>query len=85
MTTKRVVAAAMLAVLVLVAGCGDDGDDGDETPGTAQLPNPASVYCEEQGGEVVIVTADDGSQSGICRLPDGTEVDEWEYYREHNP
>ncbi|MDH4078109.1 MAG: DUF333 domain-containing protein [Acidimicrobiia bacterium] len=48
---------------------------------TVGLANPASVYCVSQGGEVVIVTAADGGQQGLCRLPDGTEIDEWEYYR----
>lgn len=49
-----------------------------------KIANPASEFCEEQGGTVEIVTDEAGSQSGICRLPDGSEVDEWEYYRQHH-
>ncbi len=49
--------------------------------GGAQLPNPASVYCEENGGKLEIRTAADGSQSGACVFPDGTECDEWAYFR----
>ena len=45
------------------------------------LPNPASVYCEEQGYKLEIRTADDGSQSGVCIFPDGSECDEWAYFR----
>jgi putative hemolysin len=45
------------------------------------LPNPASVYCEEQGNKLEIRTAADGSQSGACIFPDGSECDEWAYYR----
>lgn len=87
----------MLAALALIAtGCGSDTaststtggattdgatTDGAGTGSTVGLANPASQYCVSQGGEVVIVTAADGSQSGRCRLPDGTEVDEWEYFR----
>ena len=56
--------------------CGDDEDEDD-----AGVANPASEYCESQGGTVVIVNAADGSQFGNCRLPDGSEVDEWDYYR----
>lgn len=37
------------------------------------MPNPASVYCEEKGGTVDLDTSK-------CKLADGTEVDEWEYY-----
>ena len=51
-------------------GAGDTG-----TASSVGLANPASQYCVAQGGEVLIVTAADGSQSGRCRLPDGTEVD----------
>ena len=45
------------------------------------LANPASVYCEENGGKVEIRTAEDGSQLGICVFPDGHECDEWEFFR----
>jgi len=47
----------------------------------AGLANPASVYCEEQGGTVEIEETDDG-QRGVCVLPDGTRVDEWDLYRD---
>lgn len=47
----------------------------------ANMPNPASVFCEEQGGKVEIVTADDGSQSGFCVFEDGSKCDEWAFFR----
>jgi putative hemolysin len=43
--------------------------------------NPASVYCEEQGYKSEIRTAADGSQSGACIFPDGSECDEWAFFR----
>ncbi len=45
------------------------------------IPNPASAYCEQNGGKLEIVTAADGSQSGQCVFPDGSVCDEWAYYR----
>lgn len=45
------------------------------------IANPASVYCEEQGNRLEIRTAADGSQSGVCIFPDGSECDEWAYFR----
>lgn len=51
-----------------------------ETP-QANLPNPASVHCQQQGNRLEIRTAEDGSQSGVCIFPDGSECDEWAYYR----
>jgi len=50
------------------------------------MPNPASVYCTQQGNKLEILTAADGSQNGICIFPDGSTCDEWAYYRgECNP
>lgn len=48
---------------------------------SASLPNPASAYCEQQGNRLEIRTAADGSQSGMCIFPDGSECDEWAYFR----
>ena len=60
-------AAGVLAALALVA-CDDDEDE------PAELPNPAAVFCEEQGGVV-------SGPEPMCELPDGTVVDAWDYYR----
>ena len=51
-----------------------------ETP-PANMSNPASVYCMEQGYRSEIRTAAGGSQSGVCIFPDGSECDEWTYFR----
>ena len=50
------------------------------TPQTG-MPNPASVYCAQNGNKLEIRTAADGSQNGICIFPDGSTCDEWAYYR----
>jgi putative hemolysin len=48
----------------------------------AGMPNPASVFCEQNGNKLEIHTAADGSQSGVCIFPDGSaSCDEWAYYR----
>lgn len=74
------VASVGVAATVLFAACGSD--DAEEPTSSVGLANPASEYCVEQGGEVEIVDGDDG-QTGVCVLPDGTRVDEWEYFREN--
>ena len=51
-----------------------------DTP-LANMPNPASAYCEQQGNKLEIRTAADGSQTGVCIFSDGSECDEWAYYR----
>ena len=47
----------------------------------SKLPNPASVLCEQHGNQLEIVTAADGSQTGVCIFPDGSTCDEWAYFR----
>jgi uncharacterized protein len=75
----------ILSLLMLVA-CTTSQTQSAVTPmsaGTlpADKPNPASVYCEEQGYRSEVRTADDGSQTGYCIFPDGSECDEWMYHR----
>jgi putative hemolysin len=55
---------------------------GECSPGEAaeQLPNPASVYCEQQGGTLEIRDEEDG-QAGYCRFADGGECEEWAFFR----
>ncbi len=43
---------------------------------TTQVANPASVFCIENGGTLDII-----ENIGMCNLPDGTECEEWEYFR----
>jgi putative hemolysin len=45
------------------------------------MPNPASVYCEQNGNQLEIRTAADGSQYGVCVFTDGSTCDEWAYFR----
>ena len=74
---KRAVAIA-LAIVLTVSGCGGNDDNNDEETGIA---NPASLYCEEQGGTLDIRSDEAGNQTGYCVFADGTEVEEWAYYR----
>lgn len=50
-----------------------------EEPGDRMgIENPASAHCEENGGDVEIITLNDGSQIGLCNLPDYS-CEEWAY------
>ena len=46
-----------------------------------QTANPASVYCEKNGGRVEIVKTPTG-EKGYCHLKDGSVMDEWTFFRE---
>lgn len=70
-----------LACEVLFAPVRASGPEANSSPDKAGLPNPASVYCEEQGGRVEVRTAADGGQYGVCIFPDGSECLDWAFYR----
>lgn len=48
------------------------------------MANPASVYCAKLGGKTRIEKTTAG-ECGICVLPNGMEVDEWELFRRDHP
>ena len=45
------------------------------------LPNPASVYCKKQRGYWEIRKDKEGNESGFCLFEDGSECDEWKFFR----
>ncbi|MEN9934192.1 MAG: hypothetical protein RLZZ387_771 [Chloroflexota bacterium] len=49
--------------------------------GPAQLANPASVYCRDQGYTLELRTDPSGGQYGVCVLAPGVECEEWAFYR----
>lgn len=63
-------------ILIFLVGCVK------EEP--VELPNPAAVYCEEQGYTYETRTNPDGSQTGYCIL-NGIECEGWAYYRGECP
>jgi len=45
------------------------------------MANPASVYCINQSGELDIRSDEQGNQYGVCVFDDGSECEEWKYFR----
>lgn len=58
---------------------------GECTPGqpksAANLPNPASANCVDQGGALEIRQDADGGEYGMCVFSDGSECEEWALLR----
>jgi putative hemolysin len=69
-----------LFICDILAACGP-GPQATPAPTQAALPNPASVFCEEQGGRLEIRTDASGGQAGFCVFADGSECEEWAYIR----
>lgn len=94
----RLATAALAGTAAMLLGaCGTSTQPADTTvadnPSTTEAPgmgggmqvaNPASTYCIEQGGAVEMRDGADG-QVGWCILPDGTEIEEWEFFNSQSP
>ena len=72
---RSAIVAALGAVLAL-AGCTGAG-----SAPTTQLANPASENCIANGGRVVIETAGDGGEYGVCLFEDNRQCEEWALLR----
>jgi len=58
-----------------------DCQPGDSLEDEAELPNPASAFCEENGGTLDIREDESGGQVGYCLFDDGSECEEWAFFR----
>lgn len=45
------------------------------------MPNPASKNCVDKGYKLEIREDKDGGQYGVCIFPNGSECEEWEFFR----
>ena len=70
-----------LAAATTLAAC--SASEKQESPNVG-VANPASEFCVKQGGKSEIKKDKDGNEYGVCHLPGGKVVEEWEYFRQHN-
>ncbi|QLH09362.1 hypothetical protein DSQ19_07640 [Candidatus Nitrosotenuis sp. DW1] len=52
----------------------------EEIPSPKQMANPASTHCFDNGGTIEI-RGDGESVQSICVFSDGSECEEWQYFR----
>ncbi|AGR58403.1 DUF333 domain-containing protein [Salmonella bongori] len=69
--------------VLLLGACSSSQHDVPRPPHIG-MPNPAAVYCEQQGGTLVPVQTPQGVRSD-CNLPNGEIVDEWTLWRRDHP
>jgi putative hemolysin len=77
----------LLVLLILMAAslsaCGGEPSPvptADTFQSPLNLANPASKYCVDQGGRLEI-RDEVGGQTGYCVFEDGSECEEWAFYR----
>lgn len=68
----------IIALLAILGGCVSASDS--QQPKQVGVANPASAYCQEVGGTLSIENISAG-QIGMCSLPDGSKVEEWELFK----
>jgi len=64
----------LLVVLIFLAACAP-------VPAMDEVPNPASIFCEQNGGILELRQDASGATAGICVFTDGSECDEWAFFR----
>jgi putative hemolysin len=86
---RRLLFVVLILAMSFVVACGAEPtpspfDSPLEEPSTFEsplgVPNPASQFCEEQGYTLEMRT-EAGGTTGYCLFPDGTECEEWAFYR----
>ncbi len=79
--TWKLLAQLLLPLTTAISSCAPTGQNLEQQDQVGR-PNPAAVHCSQQGGTYEVRRASDGSETGFCILPDGTEVDAWVFFRE---
>lgn len=75
MKTKTFGLVALLAAGVLtLAGCGNNQPTVENPDENAEIANPASVYCEENGWTLQLE-----DWAWLCRFSDGSYCEEWAF------
>lgn len=83
---KKTTTLAGVALTAGLAACASQQTTGDADAPMIGMANPASEYCVQLGGRLEIRKDADGSEYGMCHLPDGSVIEEWTLFRrDHSP
>ncbi len=70
---RGIIVIMVILAIILVSGCEEQAEN-------TQIANPASVHCIEQGGTLEMRQNELG-QHGMCIFDDGSECEEWAFFR----
>jgi hypothetical protein len=66
--------------VVFLSGC--EKEEQGQQQEDMQIANPASHHCIEVGGKLDIRTGPSGGEIGYCIFNDGSECEEWKFFRD---
>lgn len=72
----KVIICTVCFVMFIVSGCSNSSPQKK-----IGMPNPASVFCADNGGKLEIRLDENGGQVGYCIFEDGSECGEWAFFR----
>ncbi len=90
MKNNLMIVAVLLIAAVAIVSCSGSAAPTATSPARAPtvtptvvpgIANPASVHCEQNGGQVQFRKDAQGGTLGICVFPDKSECEEWALYR----
>ena len=82
MTNKKIASEIAIGIILLLAiAIGGIFWMKNRKEKTAQIANPASIFCKQNGGKSVIKTNPDSSQTGFCVFANGKECEEWAFFQ----
>lgn len=76
---KKIAIFSGVCMFFTILGCSSPEPNQD-----VAMANPASEHCVKKGGKLEIIKEAAG-EKGMCHLPDGTLVEEWELFRRDKP
>ena len=87
MRTQSFLWICVLSLAALLAACSPIVPEtaAPQASSGAQLANPASQNCVDQGGALTIETRGDGGQYGVCTFEDNRQCEEWALFRGQCP
>lgn len=84
-SSAKIMSLVVSALCLPALGCAPATEDAESRSATVQIANPAAVHCIGKGGRIEIEKDRAGNETGICHLPDGAAIEEWELFRRDNP
>lgn len=70
-------AVLMSFVFFVLSGCATTDNSFKKAP----IANPASIFCEHQGGSLEPKKDAEGNEYELCHFAGGQVIEAWEFYR----